>query len=125
MSVTNLAEKAYARPSSPSRTTRGVEYDLLARVTRELGSAWETRDGNFPKLAQALHDNLRLWSVFASDVSDEDNGLPQKLRGQIYYLYRFTEQHSRKVLKGNATVEVLIDINTAVMRGLRGGGDAR
>lgn len=122
MSITNSAEKAYARPGSPSRTARGVEYDLLARMTRQLNTAWEARKEKFPQLAEALHDNLRLWSVFARDVADDGNGLPQKLRAQLYYLYRFTEQHSRKVLKGEASIEVLVDINTAVMRGLRGDG---
>ena len=30
--------------------------------------------------------------------------------------------HTRSVLDGRASVEVLVDINTAVMRGLRGDG---
>ena len=46
--------------------------------------------------------------------------LPPALRAQLFYLYEFTDQHSRKVLAGNASIEVLVDINTAVMRGLRG-----
>ena len=125
MSVTHSAEKAYARPSAPSRTPRGIEYDLLARTTRRLATAWENRREKFPQFAEALHDNLRVWSVFAADVSGDDNGLPQKLRAQLYYLYRFTEQHSRKVLRDEASVEVLVDINTAVMRGLRGDGGGK
>lgn len=48
------------------------------------------------------------------------NGLPQDLRARLFYLYQFTEHHSGKVLADQGSVDVLIDINTAVMRGLRG-----
>ena len=57
-------------------------------------------------------------------VAEEGNGLPAKLRAQLFYLYEFTTQHSRAVRDRKASVDVLIDINTAVMRGLRGQGAA-
>jgi len=63
---------------------------------------------------------MRLWSTLALDVAQPENGLPSALRAQLFYLYQFTTEHSRAVLKGAASVEVLVDINTAVMRGLRG-----
>ncbi len=50
--------------------------------------------------------------------------LPAALRARLFYLYEFTARHSRAVLDGKASVEVLVDINTAVMRGLRGEGGA-
>jgi flagellar protein FlaF len=40
----------------------------------------------------------------------------------LFYLYEFTVHHSRAVLDGRGSVGVLADINTAVMRGLRGQG---
>jgi flagellar protein FlaF len=114
----------YARHEAPTRTFRSVEYDLLAQVTRRLRSAWATRDTNFPGLAHALADNQQLWSTFAADVAQPGNGLPAALRARLFYLYEFTAQHSRAVLDGKGSVEVLADINTAVMRGLRGEGGA-
>ena len=76
-------------------------------------------------LARAIHDNRSLWTALAADVAIETNPLPRPLRAQIFYLSEFTAQHSRKVLAGDASVDVLIDINTAVMRGLRGEGAAQ
>ncbi len=117
-----LAHSAYARPEAPARTARGIEYDLLARTTQRLAAAWSARDRNFPALAAALSANQQVWSAFAVDVADPDNQLPQSLRARLFFLYEFTAYHSRKVLDGTASPEVLTDINTAVMRGLRGEG---
>ena len=61
----------------------------------------------------------KLWGILAADISDKDNTLPKELRGRIFYLYEFTSQHTSKVLRKEASVDVLLDINTAVMRGLR------
>jgi flagellar biosynthesis activator protein FlaF len=115
-----LAQNAYARPEAPARSGRAVEYDLLARTTQRLALAWAERHRNFPALVAALNDNQRVWSAFAVDVADAGNGLPQSLRARLFYLYEFTAQHTAKVLNGKGSPEVLTDINTAVMRGLRG-----
>ncbi len=116
---------AYTRQEAPTRSFRSVEYDLLAQVTRRLRSAWANRDGDFPGLVRAVADNEQLWSTLAADVALPGNGLPAPLRARLFYLYEFTAQHSRAILEGKGSVEVLADINTAVMRGLRGEGGAR
>jgi len=72
-----------------------------------------------------LADNTQLWSTLASDVALPGNGLPAVLRARLFYLYEFTVQHSRQVMDDKASVEVLADINMAVMRGLRGDGGAK
>lgn len=124
MNAVDRARLAYAGPTQPVRTPRDTEYDVIARVTHRLKSA--AADDSFPRLAEALHDNRRLWTALASDVAGEGNGLPAPLRAQLFYLNEFTRQHSSKVLDGAATADALIEINTAVMRGLRrdGGGGA-
>ena len=115
-----LAQNAYARPAAPSRTARDIEYDLLARTTQRLALAWAERHKSFPDLVAALNDNQLVWSAFAADVASPDNALPQALRARLFYLYEFTALHTRKVLDGKGSPEVLTDINTAIMRGLRG-----
>ena len=114
------ARSAYSRPDVPSRTPRMVEYDLIARMTQRLTSSWAKRRSDFPAFALALTDNQRMWSTLAADVAEPENGLPAPLRAQLFYLYRFTVEHSRTVLDDKGSIDVLIDINTAVMRGLRG-----
>lgn len=111
---------AYARQDAPSRTPRGVEYDALAQMTQRLSAADKTREDDFPAFVAAVSDNLRLWSALATDVADPQNGLPAPLRAQLFYLYEFTAQHSRKLIQQKADIAVLVEINTSVMRGLRG-----
>jgi flagellar protein FlaF len=68
----------------------------------------------------ALHDNRRLWTAFAADLATQGNGFPPELRARLFYLAEFTCRHTDQVLSGAATADVLVEINTAVMRGLRG-----
>lgn len=117
-----LLSRAYARPDPATRSARSTEYDLLARTTARLQSAWARRHTDHPGLVRALADNLDLWSTLAADVAGDGNGLPAALRARLFYLYEFTAHHSRTVLENRGSVEVLVDINTAVMRGLRGEG---
>ena len=124
MNAHSLAVNAYASATRPIRTHKDTEYDVFARVTGVLQSVANTDTAPMTEVAEALYDNRRLWTLLAADVAGESNSLNRQTRAQIFYLAEFTEHHSRKVLKGEASVQPLIDINTAIMRGLRqnGGG---
>jgi flagellar protein FlaF len=113
-----MARTAYGSQAGV-RTDRSVEYDTFARITAALRKAAEAAKANFAAFAQALDDNRRLWTIVAADVADGGNGLPQQLRAQIFYLAEFTIQQTRKVLRGEASADILIEINTMIMRGLR------
>ena len=113
------AQQAYSSSAqSPLRTDRSAEYQAFSEIIRRLSRAAKMDSGKFAELASAIHDNRALWTILASDVASSDNALPEALRAQIFYLAEFTDLHSRKILKGEADVDVLIEINTAVMRGL-------
>lgn len=114
-----MARAAYASPVAPTRTARDIEYDAFARVTHRLKAALEADKAGFAALAGALHDNRSLWTTLASDVAEATNGLPAALRSRIFYLAEFTRHHSGKVLLGEAGAGILVEINTAIMRGLR------
>ena len=120
--ATSNARAGYGRRETPVRTNRTQEYDLLARCTQALATSWTRRKEDFAGLATALTENLQLWSALAADVAEAGNGLPPPLRAQLFYLYEFTAGHTGAVLNNRGSVEVLVDINTAVMRGLRGDG---
>ncbi|MGH1369697.1 MAG: flagellar biosynthesis regulator FlaF [Maritimibacter sp.] len=119
MNALNMAKTAYASNQAPIRTPRSVEYEAFARATRNLKIAMGLGATGFTKLAEALHTNRRLWTILAADVAENGNGLPEDLRARIFYLAEFTTQHTRKVLRSEDTAEALIEINTAIMRGLR------
>lgn len=119
MNALNLAKTAYATTQSPIRTPRSTEYEAFARITHQLKDAANKGRLGFSQLAEAIHSNRRLWTMLAGDVADTGNGLPQGLRAQIFYLAEFTNHHSTLVLNGKEKVDVLVEINTAIMRGLR------
>ena len=119
MTPQTLAKTAYSAPGQPTRTLRGTEYELFARITHRLKTALTLKSAAFATLVSALHDNRQLWIALAADVADGSNALPANLRAQIFYLSEFTAVQTRKVLAGKAGAEVLVDINTAIMRGLR------
>ena len=119
MTPQTLAQRAYAQSAAPTRTPRDTEYEAISKITHRLNSAAARRETDFSAFVQALHENRRLWSVLATDVADADNALPNNLRARIFYLAEFTEQHSSQVLGNKATVEPLLEINMAVLRGLR------
>lgn len=119
-----LAKAAYSTSSTPIRTDRGTEYEIFARVTHKLRSAAAKGKPGFAELAEAVHQNRQLWTILAADVADKDNGLPKDLRARIFYLAEFTQDYSRKVLSNGASIVPLVEINAAMMRGLRGRGAA-
>ena len=119
MTALSLAQRAYSEAAAPTRTPRGTEYDIMAKVTHRLIAAARQGRKGFAELSRAVHDNRQLWTLLAVDVANKDNELPEALRAQIFYLAEFTQLHSRKVLRREATVAPLVEINSSVMRGLR------
>lgn len=119
MIATSLAQTAYAASATPVRTERGTEYAAFQTVTARLNKAWRD-SAPMTERAAALHDNRKLWTILASDLADEDNGLPQSLRAQLFYLAEFSLLQSRKALENADALGALVEINTAVMRGLNG-----
>jgi flagellar protein FlaF len=113
------ARSAYAG-AAPVRTHRDTEYALFAKITHRMKSVDETDRAAFPQLAAAVFDNQRLWSVLADDLRSDANALPIPLRAQLLSLAEFVRKHSLHVLAGRASAAALIDINTSIMRGLRG-----
>lgn len=124
MNIIEQARQGYAPTQPAIRTDRAVEAQLISHITARLRKAasHETRD--FPMLMSALHDNRQMWTTMAIDVADNDNGLPDTLRAQLFYLAEFTKHHSQMVIRGQADVDALIDVNTAVLRGLNAQGAA-
>ncbi|MCR8724382.1 flagellar biosynthesis regulator FlaF [Frigidibacter sp. SLM-1] len=114
-----MARSGYSAAAQPIRTPRSIEYEAFARITARLRAGVTAGRGGFAALAEALHDNRRLWTLLASDVAEPDNGLSAELRARIFYLAEFTSQHTSKILAGKASAEPLIEINAAIMGGLR------
>ena len=124
MNIIDQARQAYAPTSSPLRTGRSMEHQLFSDITQRLRETSQKLPKGFPAFAEAIHANRAVWTHMAAQVADDENALSEDLRARIFYLAEFTSFHSAKVLKGEADIEPLLNINTAMMRGLSvsGGG---
>jgi flagellar protein FlaF len=119
VNATLRAQDAYRRQTQAIRTERGIEYDAFAQITHRLQATALLGPSGFGALASALHANRRLWTTLVTDVADRNNPLPPEVKARIVYLSEFTRLHSSKVLRGEGAVDPLIEINSAIMRGLR------
>lgn len=119
MNATSQAMRGYAENAVSTRSDRRAEYEVIGRVTQQLRDRAVDRKANFPGLAEALHINQKLWTALVVDVADPENPLPNELKARIVYLGEFTSQHTRRVLKEKASVLPLLEINMAILRGLK------
>ncbi|MDJ1008282.1 MAG: flagellar biosynthesis regulator FlaF [Paracoccaceae bacterium] len=125
MNAIDMARTAYgAAAATPVGTARSTEFKALAQISHRLREAIKRGKSDYPGLVAALHDNRRIWTLFASSVAQGDNALPPKLRARLLYLSEFTRHTTQKVLRGEDDGAVLIEINAAVLRGLANGEGA-
>ncbi|UWQ91320.1 flagellar biosynthesis regulator FlaF [Rhodobacteraceae bacterium M382] len=121
MNATMKAQRAYSTASAPTRTSKDIEYDAMARITHKIRSSAQKGPTGYRSLVEALHDNRKLWDIFAVEVADANNPLPSDLKARLFYLAEFTRHHTSRVLAKQETVDALVEINTSVLRGMRGG----
>jgi flagellar biosynthesis activator protein FlaF len=120
VNIIEQARQAYAPTQIAIRTDRAIEAQLLGQITAKLRKTLVQSKVDFPFLVNAVYENRRLWATLAASVADADNQLPDQLRAQIFYLAEFSDHHGKLILQGRGDATPLIDINTAVMRGLNG-----
>lgn len=120
MSKTQLAAAGYSANGESVKDFRSQEYDVIIGVTRDLNRLQKASNPSFNEIVKAVHKNEKLWITIGAQVASEANALPQGLRANLLYLSKFVSHHSSNVLKKAATLDVLIDLNVSVLRGLKG-----
>ena len=114
------AAQRYSSLSEHTRNPKDLEYDVILGVTRELRSLSANSVGRFSELVKALNKNERLWIEIGTQVADPSNALSADLRARLFYMAEFVSHQTSKVLSGDAGVETLVEVNVAVLRGLKG-----
>lgn len=120
MNAMNMAQRAYAPTTAPIKSNRSMEYDVIAKITYRLKKAIEANE--LGPLLEALHENRKLWRMLAVNVADDGNLLPNDLRARIFYLSEFTNHHTSEVIRKSVSAVPLVEVNTAILRGLRSEG---
>lgn len=120
MSIAQAAARAYSGNQPQTKSLRDLEYDVFLGVTRELKRLHANEGPSYPRLVEALNKNEKLWTEIGVQVAQSDNALPKELRANLFYMARFVSHQTDKILKRDADLSSLIDVNVAVLRGLKG-----
>lgn len=125
MNAIDTAVRGYQQNRSSTQSERRTEYDVVAQITHRLRDTAQKAREDYPGYVAALTDNRRLWQIFAVDVLDKENALPPELKARIFYLAEFTEAHTKKILREKQSVLPLLEVNMAILRGLKSESTAR
>ena len=113
-----MSLRAYQQVAQRAESPRDAEYRLFGDVTRALLDLKSKPRDDVRGWMDALHWNRRLWSALADDCAQTSNALPEATRGQIISLSLFVHRHTSAVMRGEADLDTLIDINRTMMQGL-------
>jgi flagellar biosynthesis activator protein FlaF len=119
MDVAAQAVNGYRAVQLQTQSTRSIEARLFAEITAALVRGRRAGKPGFRELATALHRNRALWDALLADISHDANALPTPLKAQLIRLGHFVREFTGRVLKGEAEVDALIDVNNAILEGLR------
>lgn len=117
-----MSLRAYQQAAQRAEQPRDIEYRLLGDVTRALMDAAKLDPKDFAGRIDALDWNRRVWAALANDCASEGNALPQAVRAQIISISIWVSRHTSAVMRCEAEIEPLIDINRTIMQGLAAAG---
>lgn len=94
---------------------RETEYRLFTDITAALEALDNATNAT---AADALEWNRRLWLTLQTDLSNTGNRMPDDLKAKMISLAVWVDRYTETVLKGEATIEPLVEVNRAIMEGL-------
>jgi flagellar protein FlaF len=114
------AQSAYGNTGRTIGSDRDVEVQVFQKAILSLRPFIGLDFKLSSESAVALSENLKLWDVLTVDLVHPDNQLNDTLVAQLIELGRFVRFHTHGLYAGTGTVDVLVDINSAVLQGLMG-----
>lgn len=118
------AQRGYGQVKRQASSEKHIEIELFTKMTTQLKShvlAEESALKLTPSLARDLLSNLKLWQIIMLDLLTDENTLELSLKKSLIELAEFTQSHTQKIFRNEGAVDVLIDINVAILSGLRTG----
>jgi flagellar protein FlaF len=99
------------------KTSRDLEYFALLRIVKKLQNSIESNDRK--STIEAIYENNQLWTAFAADLINPGNALPDNIKLGLVAIAIYSIKRGGYVLKDNVDASVLVEINLAIMKGLR------
>ena len=119
---------AYRRTLREVESPRQIERRLMSNITGRLDSVADRFDDAMARherlmllamgLRTALAENQRLWSAMKYDLAENENSLPEDLRGRLLSLAIWVEKTTSNILGGTAGVRALTTVNNNIIEAL-------
>jgi flagellar protein FlaF len=104
--------------SESSQSARQREKEALEQAISKLALA-KSKGPMTPESFEATDFMRRLWSIFISDLCNDDNGLPAELRASLISIGFWVRRETEAIDRGESTnFEGLIDVNRIIAEGL-------
>lgn len=115
--------QAYKQAQEATMTGRDIEAAALTNAAlklRECQTKWDQK-GHEQRLSDALRLNQKIWTIFQSELTDENNPLPLNVRRDILTLSIFID---KKIIEAMSypepeKLDSIININLNLAAGLR------
>ena len=116
------AAQTYKNVARQTSSPRELEATLLLQAAARLQSVHDAWDNNKSQLDEALLYNRKLWSVFLTEMTDNNNPMPKNLRQNVANIGLFVLNHTVAVMKDPhpEKLDSLISINREIAAGLLG-----
>lgn len=117
--------QAYQQTAKVVESPRQRESALLMKAAAGLQKVKDEWDmSTSEELRAALTFNRKLWTIFMSAVTQDDNPLPAEIRQNIANLGMFVMNQTREILYEGVPqpeqLTVLVQLNRQIAAGLRG-----
>lgn len=113
---------AYQTTAKTVETSREREAALLIKSAASLQSVRDNWLADTEALKGALTFNRKLWTIFMTSVTRDDNALPPVVRQNIANLGIYILNETREIMLdpiAPARLDTLININRQLAQGLR------
>jgi flagellar biosynthesis activator protein FlaF len=116
------AAQTYGAIAKKTGNPRELEADLLLNAAAKLQIIRDGWNDRRPELGAALHYNRKLWSIFVTSVTSEENPLPAPIRQNVANIGLFVFKQTLSILADPKpeTLGSLIHINRQLAAGLLG-----
>ena len=118
------AAKAYGKVAKETASPRELEANLLLSAAAKLQALRDAEHASRSDFEAALLFNRKLWSIFVTSATQNDNPLPSAVRQNIANLGIFVMSHTLAMTNDRRPelLAPLISINRQVAAGLLGRG---
>ena len=114
------AARHYANVAMQIATPRKLEASLLLEAASQLQAVRDDWSGKRKNLDNALRYNRRLWTIFMTAVTSNDNPLPKEVRQNVANLGLFVMKQTIATIGDPKPEQLgsLININREIAGGL-------